>query len=50
LAPTIQRIALGVVNTFIPSEPTERRLPQQADESMAATLAGAGVTSISPAI
>jgi hypothetical protein len=35
--------ALGVVNIFIPSEPTEHRLSQQTDESMPAVLAGARV-------
>src|SRR3984893_5087113 len=35
--------ALGVVNIFIPSEPTEHRLSQQTDESMPAVLARARV-------
>jgi len=35
--------ALGVVNIFIPSEPTEHRLSQISDECMPAVLAGARV-------
>lgn len=33
--------ALGVVHILVPGEPSEHRLPQQPDESMAAIFAGA---------